>query len=234
MVSRTRACSICCALLVFIAMAYSSAQASIITQSDSCNITSNNDLCQTSATDLLATASVTLNTATQAFSLTYTLQNLSTTNSATLSAFTLQLFDSGFTLNPLDTTGVPSGWIVTSGAKENNALTKFDCHTATGIAGWLCVSDQTATGAAGPLTVNASSTLTFTFGGTLDSGNTLVSPFDLMTKGIYTDGVKYAISSSMVTPGGPPPHEVPEPSSLFLLGSGLLAAGSLLRRRFKS
>src|SRR5690348_8079237 len=102
-------------LLVFVSCAYSSAPAATITQTGTCNITSNNDACQSAATDLLATATVVIDTTSNDFTISFDLQNSNTTQSATLVAFTLQLFDSGFKLNSATFTGVPTGWDVVAG-----------------------------------------------------------------------------------------------------------------------
>ena len=234
MVRLRRTIPVLTVLLLILAFATSSARATTITQTDTCNILDNNDVCQTSATDMLATASVSLNTATNAFSLTFDLTNNDATNSATLVAYTLQLFDSAFTINPTLTTGLPSGWDALAGYKQNNSGDPSTCHTATGLSGWFCVTSTGTTGTAGPLTIGPGATAVFTFSGTLDTGNNMITPFDLLINGTYPNGVKYAISSSMSTPGGPPPHQLPEPASLLLIGGGFLGLSALVRRRLNS
>ena len=216
-------------VLMALGLTTSPALATSVTQTGTCNISTTSDVCQSGSTDLLASISATITststTSAQPFTLSFTLSNTNNHNSATLVAYTLQLFDSAFTITPTNNS-LPTNWDALAGYKQNNSGDPSTCHTATGLSGWLCVTSTTASGTGGPLTIAKNSSYTFTFSGSLDAGNTFTSPFDLMINGIAPNGTKYAISSSVTQPGGPPPHELPEPASLLMMGTGLLTVGA--------
>lgn len=83
-------------------------------------------------------------------------------------------------------------------------------------------------------------------------GNQLLSQTDPNTGGVWTlfqydeigtgsDTISFAFSDSPayialdnVSVGTPPPSPTPEPSSLLLLGSGLLTVGGVVRRKFRA
>ena len=136
--------------------------------------------------------------------------------SATIKVFSIQLFSGAITVT---TASLPSGWQYFANEKTNNG--PGGVCTSNGHPGWLCADKN-----GGSTTIAANSTLTFSFTGTFAGSE--VNPFHLMANGLIGDA-KWAVSNDLTHT-----TNTPEPASLFLMGTGLISAGSLVRKRFGS
>jgi len=96
---------------------------------------------------------------------------------------------------------------------------------AGGVAGWVCASANMMTNV---VHLSPNGTVDFKFAGTFqnvaDIGNGN-GQFDLMINGLR-DGSKYALSDSFAFN-----RDIPEPATLSVMGTALLALGAGLRRR---
>jgi hypothetical protein len=116
-----------------------------------------------------------------------------------------------------------TGWTFGDNSKNNNGNGHFGCTAQKGFGGWLCATGAKADG---PLTLTAGTPYDFMFSGSYVG--TVTTPFDLMPNG-FVGGTHFGVSRNM-TPTTP---VVPEPSSLLLLGSGLIGMGTLVRRKMR-
>lgn len=180
------------------------------------------------ATNLNSKATLTFDPDLGTYSLDFNITNNSSTT-ASINAFALQLFiGSSASLSTTSST-LPSGWQMFDNQKINNNGTT-GC-TGNSHPGWLCADDNLNTPAS-PADISAGGSLDFLFSGTFTGFG--ANPLDLMANGLtdITDvHSKWAVSAGMDMQTPPPPPPTPEPASLFLLGSGLLGVGTLLRRK---
>lgn len=186
------------------------------------------------ATNLNSTTTFKIDTTNDTFTLDFNISNTSATT-ATINAFSLQLFggSSGGVTVTSDT--VPTGWEFFDNQKVNNNGTTG----CTGVAhpGWLCADDNLNTTAAPASIAGAGGHIDFlfsgTFTGTAEDGSTQ-NPLELMANGLTNvsdSNSKWAVSSptSVTTVMS----NTPEPASLLLFGTGLSAAAFSIRRRTK-
>jgi len=172
------------------------------------------------------TATLTVDTNTNMYNLDFFVQNLN--HISTLNEFALQTFCCGsgpsFTI---DSSTLPSNWTAAAGSKINNGNMGLGCNNmAGGVAGWICASANTMSNV---VHLNPNGTVDFKFAGKFqnvsDIGNGL-GQFDLMINGLRDDH-KYALSDAFDF------HlvRIPEPATLSVIGTGLLALGAGLKRR---
>jgi len=172
------------------------------------------------------TATLTVDTNTNTYSLDFFVQNLNHTS--TLNEFALQTFCCGSTPSfTIDSSTLPSGWSAAAGSKINNGNSSLGCNNmAGGVAGWVCASANMMTNV---VHLSPNGTVDFKFAGTFqnvaDIGNGN-GQFDLMINGLK-DGGKYALSDSFAFNR----VNIPEPATLSVMGTALLALGAGLRRR---
>ena len=187
------------------------------------------------ATNLTASGSLTYGGGTFSGSLTFT--NSSGTDQGLVAA-SLQLFGGGTTITSLVESGPPLWTDFYFGGNQSN---NGEACKLTGGSGWICADGFT--GGTLPFTMGvipANGSLTFSFSGSY-SGSSFISQLDLQADGCSTTADtfdakhgtinctanKWAYSAGL--PGTP--GTVPEPGTLALLGSGLLGAGGIIRRR---
>ena len=162
------------------------------------------------------------------YSLVFSGKNTNGTTS-TLSAFAVQLFGNGQNAS-FDLSGgysIPPNWIAVAGAKIDNGNPGLGCNPSNGAAGWICGSALTM---ADVLKIGAGQNFSTNFAGLFQNGTSVLGAFDLMAHGltdVNNSNSKWAISQGFDW------HliQIPEPTSLSVIGSGLLSAGILLRRK---
>jgi hypothetical protein len=162
--------------------------------------------------------------------LTFTVQKTAlATQDAYFQGFSLSMFNPNGADVSASLTNGPAGFTVDANTKINNGG-----DTCQGThAGTVCVQ-KTNVSSNGPLITMAGLTFQITITGW--NANDLMSSWDLLATGTACAsgsgprcGNVFALTN--VGPTGPPlEHEVPEPSSLVMFGSGLLGLGSLVRR----
>ena len=171
------------------------------------------------------TFTVTFN-ATTATTFTMTMQ-VESTSAASLDDFSINLLGGGSSPSINVTAFTPpassTGWTFGDNSKNDNGQGKFGCTSQTGFGGWLCATGLKTDG---PLMLNANTPYTFSFSGTYSG--TVTTPFDLMANG-FVGTTHFGVSRNM-TPTTP---VTPEPSSLVLLGSGLIGMGTFARRKLR-
>lgn len=161
-----------------------------------------------------------------------------TSNTVDINSFAVQLFNAGPTESFSVTSATLNGgslgvWEYFADTKVNNG-SSANCSTNT-VKGWLCADTGQPT--LSPYAIGSGQTASFVFSGTY-SNTSAVSPLDLMASGCLVAGTcmldggttnanKWAVSAPMVSVT----TSVPEPSSLTLVGIGLLAVGLLIGRR---
>ena len=174
------------------------------------------------------TATLIVNNTTDTYTLDFTGQNTNLTT-ATMNAFALQLFGGGSNAS-FNLTGdsIPANWMTEAGAKINNSGGLGCNSNGNGVSGWLCGSALTMSNV---LSIAPGQKFDMTFAGTFGNGTSVISMFDLMANGLTNSNdshSKWSISQGFDWTEFTP---IPEPSSLAMLGSGLLAFGGLLRKR---
>jgi hypothetical protein len=162
------------------------------------------------------------------YSLVFSGKNTNGTTS-TLNAFAVQIFGDGQNAS-FDLSGgysIPPNWVAVAGAKIDNGNPGLGCNPSNGAAGWICGSALTM---ADVLKIGSGQTFSTNFAGLFQNGTSVLSAFDLMAHGLTNvDDLnsKWAISQGfdwhMI--------QIPEPSGLSVIASGLLSAGILLRRK---
>lgn len=195
-----------------------------------CGFSTGGGTCATTAPTggFLVTAD--LSTSGSSFTLTMTFTNNSAA-AAYLNDFTISLLGGGNVNNTsvnVSSDNLPSGWTESDNAKINNSGPS-QCTAGNGFGGWLCASGG-GTAANSILLAANGGTVTLTFTGTFTGSVT--TPFELMANGgtnnTTGNNSAFTISSAMTTNA---PTVIPEPTSLLLLGSGLLSLGVALRKR---
>jgi hypothetical protein len=170
------------------------------------------------------TADLNANTLTHSYTLVFSGSNTLTT-AATLNAFALQIFGDGSQADfTLVTSPSLSNWAFQDGAKINNSGP--GCPTSSpGTAGWFC---GTADSTVHALTLAGNGSFSWVFTGTFANSAIPMTQLELMANGL-TNGKKWATSSPMTD--APPPSAVPEPASLVLFGTSIMAIAPFVRRR---
>jgi hypothetical protein len=170
------------------------------------------------------------------WSLTFNFNN-KTGNTVDVNSFGVQLFSAGpsesFKVTNATLNGGSLGaWEYFADDKLNNGSSPT-CSSNT-IKGWFCA--DTGQPILNPYSIGSGQSAMFVFSGTY-ANTSAINTLDLMASGCLVAGTcsldggtnnlnKWAVSLPMTTAS-----PVPEPASLALLASGLLAIGMLLKRR---